>query len=52
MVGDTVYDMQMAEKIGMPRVGVSYGVHDKEALLSHSPIAIIDNFTEIRAFVA
>lgn len=51
MVGDTVYDMQMAEGIGMPRVGVSYGVHDKELLQLHSPIAIINNFAEMRGFV-
>ncbi|MFT5541934.1 MAG: phosphoglycolate phosphatase [Glaciecola sp.] len=51
MVGDTVYDMQMAERIGMPRIGVSYGVHDRNALLNHSPIAIIDDFSEMSAFV-
>lgn len=50
MVGDTVYDMQMAENIGMPRVGVSYGVHDKSALLKHSPLSIIDCFDMMKTF--
>ncbi len=47
MVGDTVFDMQMAEAIGMPRLGVSYGVHSAEALEQHRPIAIIDSFADI-----
>jgi phosphoglycolate phosphatase len=51
MVGDTIYDMQMAEKIGMPRVGVSYGVHDKAELLRHKPLSIIDSFDMMKVFV-
>ncbi len=51
MVGDTVYDMQMAESIGMPRVGVSYGVHDKIELLKHKPLTIIDSFDMMKSFV-
>jgi phosphoglycolate phosphatase len=51
MVGDTIYDMQMAENIGMPRVGVSYGVHDKTELLKHKPLSIIDNFDMMKAYV-
>ena len=51
MVGDTIYDMQMAENIGMPRVAVSYGVHDRDALLRHKPVRIIDCFSELNEFV-
>jgi phosphoglycolate phosphatase len=51
MVGDTVYDMQMAENIGMPRVGVSYGVHAKEALQKHKPLCIIDSIDMMKSFV-
>lgn len=51
MVGDTVYDMQMAENIGMPRVGVSYGVHDKIELLKHKPLTIIDSLDMMKSFV-
>lgn len=47
MVGDTVYDMQMAEAIGMPRLGVSYGVHHPNQIAKHQPIAIINSFSEI-----
>ena len=51
MVGDTVYDMQMAQNIGMPRVAVSYGVHDKVSLARHKPLDIIDRFDMMKAFV-
>ena len=47
MVGDTSYDMQMAQSINMPRVGVSYGVHAVAKLQQHKPIAIIDSPLEL-----
>ncbi|MBE1286510.1 MAG: HAD-IA family hydrolase [Alteromonadaceae bacterium] len=47
MVGDTSYDMQMAQSINMPRIGVSYGVHSIGQLNQHSPIAIIDSPIEL-----
>lgn len=47
MIGDTIYDMKMAENIGMARIGVSYGVHEKSDLLAHTPLAIVDNLPEL-----
>ena len=47
MIGDTSYDMAMAEALGMDRIGVSYGVHDNDAIEKHSPLAIIDSPTEL-----
>ncbi|MFT7505443.1 MAG: phosphoglycolate phosphatase [Gammaproteobacteria bacterium] len=49
MIGDTVYDMQMAEAIAMPRIGVSYGVHDKQAILQHNPVHIVDDLSALHA---
>lgn len=43
MVGDTTYDMQMAQAIGMDRVGVDYGVHHPEQLIQHQPKGIISH---------
>ncbi|WP_311944010.1 HAD-IA family hydrolase [Halomonas piscis] len=40
MVGDTEYDMAMARALGMPRVGVSYGVHKSERLAAFAPLHI------------
>lgn len=47
MVGDTVYDLEMAGRIGMDAIGVSYGVHAVERLSSFDPRAIIDRFSEL-----
>jgi phosphoglycolate phosphatase len=47
MIGDTHYDMQMAQQIDMPRIGVSYGVHTHEQLSAHSPLAIVNSFSEM-----
>lgn len=47
MIGDTEWDMKMAENIGMSRIAVSYGAHSRERLLSFEPDLCIDRFEEI-----
>ncbi|NVK55396.1 MAG: HAD-IA family hydrolase [Alteromonadaceae bacterium] len=47
MIGDTTYDMQMAQAIGMDRVGVSYGVHAPVNLARHEPKAIVHSIAEL-----
>ncbi len=47
MVGDTVYDMQMAQNARMARLAVSYGVHKRERLLEHTPLACVNSFQEV-----
>ena len=47
MVGDTTYDMQMAQSIGMPRIGVSYGVHSEAELATYQPLAIVHSVAEL-----
>jgi phosphoglycolate phosphatase len=47
MIGDTVYDMQMARHAGMPALGVSYGVHLPEKLLEDGALAVLDSFPEV-----
>ncbi len=49
MIGDTVYDMDMAQRIGMPAIGVEWGVHDREALGRFAPLAVVDSVAELRA---
>lgn len=43
MVGDTSYDLEMAQNLGMACVGVSYGVHTPETLQQFQPTAIAPN---------
>lgn len=52
MVGDTEYDLEMAQRIGMTSVGVAYGVHDPERLGRWAPRAIIDHFGDLDAVLA
>lgn len=47
MIGDTEYDLEMARRCGMDALGVSYGVHARERLMKHDPLAIIDCFSEL-----
>ena len=47
MVGDTTYDMAMAEAINIDRIGVSFGVHSPELLEKHRPIAVIDSLPDL-----
>ncbi len=51
MVGDTVYDLAMAEAIGMASVGVTYGVHSPQRLLQHNPRALCADALSLREFL-
>ncbi|MGH1487416.1 MAG: HAD-IA family hydrolase [Cellvibrionaceae bacterium] len=46
MIGDTEYDMDMAQQINMPRVAVSYGAHHIDRLHQYKPLLSIDYFSE------
>ncbi|NBN63712.1 HAD-IA family hydrolase [Microvirga tunisiensis] len=47
MVGDTSFDMQMARAAGALALGVSWGYHDRTALLDAGAGAVIDTFDEL-----
>jgi len=47
MVGDTVYDLEMARNAGVDGLGVSYGVHERARLLELTPRAIVDSFPDV-----
>ena len=47
MVGDTTYDLEMATAAAMGSLAVSYGAHDREQLLLHTPLACVDSFAEV-----
>lgn len=51
MVGDTTYDMLMARHAGMDSLAVTYGVHGRELLLDHGPLACLDSFNEVYAWL-
>jgi len=51
MVGDTVYDMEMARSAQVAGLAVSYGVHARERLLDCGALACLDSFPEVCAWV-
>lgn len=51
MVGDTTYDMQMAAAATVGGLAVSYGAHERERLLAHNPLACLDSFPQVCAWL-
>lgn len=47
MVGDTEYDMAMAERAGMARIAVNYGAHAVERLLPFAPLLVVERFGQL-----
>ncbi len=52
MIGDSEYDLQMANNAGMDALAVSYGVHDLARLLEHNPQGYVHNVKEIPDWLA
>ena len=50
MIGDTEYDMEMARRINMPRIAVSYGAHHIERLHGYQPELCLDRFDQLLAW--
>lgn len=50
MVGDTTHDLQMAINAGVDAVGMTYGAHPAEQLRALQPLALLDDFHELRAW--
>lgn len=48
VVGDTEFDMGMAENAGVARIGVSWGAHARERLERYQPIAVVDSVSELQ----
>jgi phosphoglycolate phosphatase len=47
MIGDTSFDLEMAQRAGIDSIGVTYGVHDEEVLSQYQPRAIVDSLAEL-----
>ena len=51
MVGDTVYDLEMAGHAGVDAVGVSYGAHDGARLRTAGARGVADTFAGFRQWL-
>lgn len=52
MIGDTEYDMQMANNAGAHALAVCYGVHERERLVQHNPLYCLDDISELSGWLA
>lgn len=51
MIGDTVYDMEMAKNANIDRIGVTFGVHDRKTLEQFNAKAIVDSLFELESLL-
>lgn len=51
MIGDTGFDLQMAQNAGVPAVAVAYGAHAHDKLLSYNPLRIFNQFGELKQWL-
>jgi phosphoglycolate phosphatase len=47
MIGDTSYDLEMAQRAGVDSIGITHGVHDNKVLSQYQPRAIVDSLAEL-----
>jgi len=52
MIGDSEHDMLMAGNAGVDAIGVSQGVEKAESLMTHHPLACLDNITDLYEFLS
>lgn len=51
MVGDSVFDLAMAQAIHMPAVAMTHGVHDAMALSAYQPLALFDCLSDLQQWL-
>ena len=51
VIGDTSHDLLMASNAGVASLGVSYGAHEPEDLYPHAPLALLNSFLEVHAWL-
>lgn len=49
MIGDTNFDLEMAQAANVDSIGVTFGVHSEEVLSQYNPVKIVNNVAELHA---
>jgi phosphoglycolate phosphatase len=52
VIGDTSHDLLMAANAGVASLGVTYGAHEPEDLHPHAPLALVESFADVHAWLA
>lgn len=51
MIGDTEFDMEMAQNINMDRIALSHGVHEMTRLQKYDPVGCFDSLIEMQEWL-
>lgn len=51
VIGDTSHDLLMASNAGVASLGVTYGAHEAADLQPHAPLALMNSFVEVHAWL-
>lgn len=51
VIGDTGHDLLMASNAGVASLGVTYGAHEADDLHPHAPLALMNSFAEVHAWL-
>ena len=51
VIGDTSHDLLMAANAGVASLGVTYGAHEADDLHPHAPLALMNSFAEVHAWL-
>ncbi len=51
MIGDSAFDLQMAQSAGVDRIGVTMGAGSKAMLTAYQPKAIVDSIKELAELI-
>lgn len=52
MVGDSIYDLQMARNANVPSIGVACGANSHESLQQYDPLLCLQQATELLTFIS
>lgn len=48
MIGDSSFDLEMAQAAGVDSIGITLGVHDRAVLKRYQPVSIVDSLAEVQ----
>ena len=51
VIGDTSHDLLMASNAGVASLAVTYGAHEPDDLHPHAPLALMNSFAEVHAWL-
>lgn len=50
MIGDSIYDLQLAKNFGIDSIGVLWGTHNEIELKSEIPNKLLERFSQLKKF--